>query len=351
MRIVLIALIALQTSCSSIVTRDRRPASTAGSDFDVHIHLKFDQKASPVDTAIEELLQIPVKKGLVLSPAYLIDPRIPQWGGEERRHEYNQLTSNVIKDSNRFLGLCGGSYMWPDADKIFARCLKLPRMVGLKFRFFQYGLTFLDQVNDPKIRNQLQKIFELNWKKTKIVLVHMPNEAYWTASENKNSGKSLSVEAAHQRDLSSLEILLDLVVKYPRTDFILAHSLYEPSLVQASIDRFQGIIPDNLWIDLSTAFAATTNTVAIGEIEENSRKLVETWRKFGMNRILFGSDVTAGGRNRSLQLSSFGNVIGLHEFWNEQVSFVVNSPHLTSAEVEMIMKTNAIRFFSKVDPN
>ena len=67
-------------------------------------------------------------------------------------------------------------------------------------------------------------------------------------------------------------------------EFIIAHSFYSPDMVALVSDKR----PSNLWIEISTV---TTNMLPHDQEEQKSfNNYVESWRKFGFDRILFGSD-------------------------------------------------------------
>lgn len=253
--------------------------------FDTHVHISFDDATNPVENQLNSFLKSFSGRAFLLSGAYHIDPRIPEWGDSSTRTEINRKTSLVVqKYSDRFWGLCGLNYMWPDSDLNLSECLNMPGMIGAKIRLVQYGTSFLDQFSEQQIRENVRQAIFINRSKLKVVLIHLTNEAHWAKLAGKDEAKALA------RDIESLNKFLDLVEEFPNVQFILAHSLYSPDLFRAMIARLNNKAPDNLWMDLSHILVSVDS-------KTDKETIISLATNFNLNHVLYGSDVDIGGSN------------------------------------------------------
>jgi predicted TIM-barrel fold metal-dependent hydrolase len=196
-----------------------------------------------------------VKMAFLISPSFHIDQHaysksIPEW---RRDLKYvpvmNKRVSDIIQKSpGKYIGLCGFNAEWePDfSSQAVSSCMKLPGMKGLKIH------SYLGLVTSPEKQKTLKTILDHNFKKG-------PGVILW-----------------HLKEESELDFLLSLLKDYPETKFVIAHSMYDPALVNKILEKekSEGRF-NNLYLETSAA---------------DPSKMKKSWSDFGMDRILYGSD-------------------------------------------------------------
>lgn len=170
----------------------------------------------------------------------------------------------VIKSKGRLIGLCGLNYEW-DLDKMKKRlhyCLNLPGMKGVKIH--AHAHNDVDFLKSLIAQQNLASIFEEIEKYNPAILWHL----HPTLPENCNS--------ASDCDFNEITFIYNLAKKHNRIQFILAHSMYD----ERYIDFLRGLeIIDKT--RLANLYLETSAT---------EYDLVSAWRRFGLDRVLFGSD-------------------------------------------------------------
>lgn len=319
------------SACASAPSKSRQPAFQARIPFDAHVHVNYLEPNYPAEKAIQFYLQSGAEKSLLLSQGYLFDPRFLAWGGKEKRDLSDQLTSKLATaHPARFAGLCGFGYMWDGGAQALAKCLQLPAMIGAKVRM-QTG----DQLTMAEAQKNFLKALELNQNKLKVVLIHMPNEA---------SGDQVNDPRAMHEDLKSLELLLTQVEKYPRTQFVLAHSLYDPRLLEHLTEKYRAGIPENLWIEASGSLSPRSNSESMEHLKASRKKIVAAWREIGIRKILFGSDISLGGKMRSNSFEKFGEIVQVEESWADAQRNFIEDSGLKQEELTLILRENSRNF-------
>lgn len=171
------------------------------------------------------------------------------------------------KYRGRFIGLCGFNYSWETeiAKERIKQCINLPGMKGLKIHFHaQDDKQLLDKSSAQETVTQV--LLGLKDKKA-VVLWHLK------ADISESCGKG-DIQACSQTDIG---FLYQQAKKNSNLTFIVAHSMYEASAIEVlmNLEKRDGVRLSNLYLETS---------------ESAHDKLLSTWRSFGIDRILYGSD-------------------------------------------------------------
>ncbi|MCB0363955.1 MAG: hypothetical protein H6624_13050 [Bdellovibrionaceae bacterium] len=322
------------------------------ASLDTHVHLNFEPAEAQVEKLKASGILERVDHLLLISPSYLITSGYsPSGDWQKDRQLGDRITSEVVgllKD--RATGLCGGNLLWPDLDSYLNDCLNLPGMKGLKLRNESnpYEQFTRDQVSFTNIQNTegLSRALAKAGDKAKFVLIHLnlPFFQYRdelledfieydamieiTESEDEDiDGKKR--EAIRQQALASegfrhiaqeneiteiqnaaeLQAVLPIVKKFSRVQFIFAHGANDWRNLKMINDLEAGSRLANLWIESSTTFRAVSIVAsallpASPIVKSLRAPSFSEWNRFGVHRILFGSDFSVEkyrpGRNLSL---------------------------------------------------
>ena len=226
----------------------------APTGVDCHMHLSSD--ASPQSqrqTLLEALDQAGLSHGCVLSQGSHVAP-----GCEDRRCEaqraftesQNDTALAIAGDSEgRLLPFCSVPVSAAFAADEVDRCGRNGAR-GLKLHLVNEGISMLSSAN-AGTHQSLSDVFQRAGTHSMPVLVHVAME-----------------------DSREVEALFELTARNPQTTVIAAHQI-APQI--ALLPR----APSNLWIEIS---GLTHAPVEAGGF------FVPTWRAFGMDRVLLGSD-------------------------------------------------------------
>ena len=258
---ILLSLIVAVSTVSAAETRDY-------TFLDTHVHVEFSPsgESGKYLEAYHELGF--AKKAILISPSYNVKSENKFMNDLETALLADRKTSELTQQSpDRLVGLCGLRWKFNGADSVAKKCLELPGMKGVKLRYFPTESMV------PSIQ-MITKVLT-DTAHVKIVLMHFP----------------LSIESVEGRplntnDLQNIEELTKLAKKFPSTNWIMAHSFYSPELVSAIAKKGLG----NIWLEPSTlvSFLPRENAARILRLNQYA----EAWRKFGIERILFGSDAS-----------------------------------------------------------
>jgi predicted TIM-barrel fold metal-dependent hydrolase len=122
--------------------------------------------------------------------------------------------------------------------------------------------------------------------------------------------------------------LYRLAQKHPGITFLFAHSMYSSAALRSwhQWELHDGKTLNNVWIEISTFYQNV-----IGQLYPD---LTDAWREFGLNRILFGSDLAANYQNAD-------EVTRL-------IEAVQNSDQLTLTEKRGILNDNGKRLLKNL---
>ena len=279
----------LATSLLVLTTAAQLSAAQGPPVVDHHQHL-FSPAMAPLikspEISAEDLIRrldsAGIQRAVVLSMAY-------QYGSPSRtvddeyakvRAENDWTAAQVAAHPDRLVGFCGVNPLKPYAVEEVERCAKDRYLrTGLKLHFGNSDV----QLDVPEQVAQLKRVFAAANAHHMAIVVHMranygrkrpygEKEARVFLEQVVPSAPDVVVQVAHLAGSGGGED--------PPADSalaFLAHAMHE----HAPGTR-------NLWFDV-TAVANDPGSLAHG------RALVGWMREIGMDRLLFGSDATAGG--------------------------------------------------------
>ena len=186
------------------------------------------------------------------------DPILETWQFQPKYIPIMDKRISHITQENpgRFIGLCGLNYTWKPADAVkrVGDCLNLPGMKGIKMHSF----STTDEL--PLRVERVESVIDATLKKVKdkkpIVLWHIK-----------------PTEENHKE----IDILFEMALKYHSIKFVIAHSMYSPKSIEylLFLEKKHGKKLENLFLETSAA---------------DPKKLKDSWIKFGLDRVLYGSD-------------------------------------------------------------
>lgn len=280
----------------------------------------------------------------MLSPSYSVSHEAFEKSDELIERLDNETASLVQKYPDKLIGLCGVSIYHSDLDKVVANCLQHKGMRGLKIR--------LGEVDDTKeIEVFFNKVSLLADKyRVQIVLIHMPHECGYIRQFQSVHSKG-EIAEIHKRDLINFNNFLKLVNQRKNTQFVIAHSAYSPQIISVLAGKIRRQSINNLWIETSTAFSSM---VPYDAKEPNGMSTFEayvnSWREFGVERIIFGSDIMVGDGLDSLFGASgddysVENAVG---FFTKQKQLILENRFLTDGEKQKILYSNSLRLLNLI---
>jgi len=223
-----------------------------------------------------------IRRAVVLSMAY-------QYGSPSRtvedeyakvRAENDWTAAQVAAHPDRLVGFCGVNPLKDYALEEIARCAKDPHLrTGLKLHFGNSDV----QLDRPDHVAQLQRVFAAANAHRMAIVVHM----------RANYGRNRPYGAREAR------IFLEQVVpSAPDVVVQVAHLAGSGGGADAPADKALAFLAHamrshapgtrHLWFDVT----AVANYV---ERPARGREIVQRIREIGVDRILYGSDATAGG--------------------------------------------------------
>lgn len=275
-----------------------------GSQFiDFHIHPSISSSVVRCSDCVKTFDSISKSKflvnGLVISPTYSLLP----WNNLSiaEIHHVNERISQKITENTHLLGLCGVPIHRTDFFEIADLCINLPKMAGFKIRNISLSVRpFEDQLNpkDPEfnsdeyieaISKKFEKILELANKKHALVLVHF-DQGLPPSSPSEVKGRLTG-------NLDTTKKLLDLAVKFPNAKLIIAHSgIY--SFIGVNGLKYIGQFFQKHKNILRNVYLEISATIEMANPQSSDRlkaenEIVNAWRVFDTNYILFGSDYPA----------------------------------------------------------
>ncbi len=247
--------------------------------LDTHVHYKPYDYYHEHDGAQLFLSQNKFKTALLISPSFHINPLIekidPQyfWMKDLTQREIldKQTIQIVQKNPDRFLGLCGYNINWPDAEIYLKRCLSQQGMVGIKI----HTENTQSRLQDPAVLSKFQNLFASIENSHPVVLWHIASGLNFSRTNRLDFASEFKKEAA---------VLTQLIRRFQKITFVMAHALYINEGLQAikDIEQQDGRL-NNLYLEISTRW----QNIAL----DFDDLTVTDWRKFGFERIIFGSDL------------------------------------------------------------
>lgn len=223
---------------------------------DAHVHmpsaLNFPERPVTVEQLIESMDLSGIDKAFVLSSAYSLNNPI----AAQFENEY--VSKGVRKYPSRLFGFCGIYPIVEWAVDEVKRC-QSRGMVGMKIHTNASGMNLSSEDTLKSLRSVFELANEYHW----IVLIH---SGQWSIRDFMN--------------------FIFLTNNYPQAKFILGHGLFEGFRNLVLMDAARKEAPEigkNLFLEVSglAPFYAESPDAA---------SLLWHLRKFGMDRVLFGSD-------------------------------------------------------------
>ncbi len=230
-------------------------------------------KAQTAEEYIDELNAAGVKRGVILSTAFVFDGGT----GESRPDEYekvkaenNWIAEQVARFPDRFVGFCSFNPLKDHALAELSRCAKTPQFKGLKLHFENSGVD----LRKPDHLEKIRRVFKAANDARLPIVAHIPT------FETRKS------EAAASE--SSMIFLNQVLPIAPDIEIQLAHLAGSGSFDPVNVAAFT-VFADaisssdkrtkNLYFDL----AEVSN-------KEAAARLVKAMRTIGLKRFLFASD-------------------------------------------------------------
>lgn len=281
-----------------------RAAEIARYPLDSHVH--FNYPDSPQSGTANFLKMNRFQRAILISPTYGIwrsrqtDPEF-QWVRNEKLIPLinKQVSDATVANAGRFIGACGLTLHWENPVQKLVPCLNLPNMKGIKIHSEDSNMS----IDSVKNFRRMDQIFLTVESKRPFVLWHINPE----------------------REVAAL---YKLAKKHPKITFLIAHSMYSAQALQDwhAMEVKDGRRLNNVWIEISTYYQN-----AAGALFED---VTVGWRAFGMDRVLFGSDLAA----------DFFSAEDAEAF----LQIILTTDQLSDAEREMILDRNGRRFLSAI---
>jgi len=223
--------------------------------------------------------QAGIRRGVVLSMGYsFADERKKLPNPDLQTSEENDWTSKqMVASHGRLIGFCGVNPLRDAALAEVDRCLRLPRMVGIKLHFGNSGVS----LQNPQHLSRLKQLFALANARRAPIVVHL----------RTRTDKPYTPEEARLFLKELLPVAPDIVVQ-------VAHMAdsgpgFRPE-GQAAFDVFASAIERgdprtrNLYFD-------ECSIPWVDSPAEESAAIARAIRRVGVKRIFFGSDMFTGG--------------------------------------------------------
>lgn len=303
-----LATISLLGGCA---TNPRAVPTRAAPVVDYHQHLVSAAFAPIVrlperDGAalIRELDAAGIDRAVVLSMGYSYGDERKKLDDPDRltRNENDWTSSEVAKNPSRLIGFCSANPLRPAALQELERCLGLPRMTGIKLHLGNAGIS----LRDPAHLARIQEVFALAQRRRAPVLAHM----------RARGGTNYGAEDA--------QIFLDKLVPLARDiEIVVAHlGASSPGYPQQN-DEVMAVFAAaegrkdprmaNLYFDVAANITADM-TPAAAALAAQRMRLV------GMQRVLYGSDLTPPGGSISKGWEIFRTTLPLTALELQQIA-------------------------------
>jgi len=277
--------VSLVAGCATTPVAGRLP-TRAAPIVDYHQHLVSPgwapiAKLPERDGAalIKELDAAGIDRAVVLSVGYSFADERKKLEDPDRltRGENDWTSAEVAKNPRRLIGFCSSNPLRPAGVQELERCLGLPGMTGIKLHFGNVGLSLRDSSHLAR----MQEVFALAQRRRAPVLAHM----------RARGGTNYGAEDA--------QILLDKLVPLARDiEIIIAHLGASSPGYPAQNDEVMAVFAAaaerkdprmaNLYFDVAANITAEM-TPAVAALA------AQRMRQVGMQRVLYGSDLTPPG--------------------------------------------------------
>lgn len=233
---------------------------------------------------LAELDAAGIERAIVLSVAYSYgDERKALANPDALTRAENDWTSAEVNQSRgRLIGFCSANPLRPAALEEIDRCLAMPGMIGIKLHLGNAGIS----LRNPDHLRTMQEVFALAERRRAPVLVHM----------RARGGIDYGAEDARL-------FLAQVVPHAPSVEIVVAHLGASSPGYPAQNDEVMAVFGAaaerndpamrNLYFDPAANITADLSA-------EDAALAVRRMRQVGVDRILYGSDLSPpGGSIRS----------------------------------------------------
>ena len=259
----------------------KRPGATWQIATEIFTVIPPPQYGKPIlaGQLVEELDDAGIKRGVVLSTAY--------WYGAPRHKFSNAVAEPKVRADNdwtvaqvarypdRLVAFCGVPALADYAAAEIARCAKLPHVRGIKTHFANARVD----LKNPEHVAKLRRFFEAANANRLAVVAHVRTVGQWTPELARivleqilPAAPDIPIQIAHMGSAggepdSATAVFADAIVaKDPRVK-----NLY--------FDITQSVLPDG------------------SQSQEQLARMADVFRRIGLQRIFFGTDMTGPGGN------------------------------------------------------
>jgi predicted TIM-barrel fold metal-dependent hydrolase len=278
-------LLPILAACASAPAGDQG-AERAAPFVDYHQHLvsaPFEPlvKLPQRDAAalVRELDEAGIEKAVVLSVGYSFADERKKLPDPDRltREENDWTSAQVSRYPTRLIGFCSANYLRDAALQEIERCLRLPGMTGIKIHVGNNGISFRDNAH----LQRLQGVFALAQKQRSPILIHMRPRG----GANYGGG--------------DVQTFLDRVVSVaPNVEVVVAHLGTSGPGYGEQTDEIMaafGAAAQRNDARLRNVYFEVASNVTEETTTEEAALIASRLRAVGIDRILYGSDLSASG--------------------------------------------------------
>lgn len=231
------------------------------------------------DQLVEELDDAGIRRGVVLSTGYWYgNPRHRFSNAEaesKTRADNDWTVAQVSRYPGRLVAFCGVATLADYAAAEIARCARLPHVKGIKTHFANAAVD----LRNPEHVAKVKRFFQAANANRMPVVAHVRTRGQWSPALARivleqilPAAPDVPIQIAHMGSAggepdSATAVFADAIVaKDPR-----ARNLY--------LDITQSVLPDD------------------SQSKEQLARMADVFRRIGLERILFGTDMTGPGGN------------------------------------------------------
>jgi predicted TIM-barrel fold metal-dependent hydrolase len=225
------------------------------------------------EKVVAQLDDAGIKRAAVLSVAYWYGSPFGRRVDDEYakvRAENDWVASEVARYPTRLVGFCSFNPLKNYALEELERCSRNPSFRGIKLHFGNSGV----ELTHPEDAQRVARVFRAANEHRLAIVAHM-----WTSPEYEETGGN-----------DARVFLATLLPEAPDVTVQIAHMAGGGRATDSALAVFAGAIAahdprtNNLYFDVATLTA--------GETREGLQRDAMRMRQIGLNRILFGSDLS-----------------------------------------------------------
>jgi predicted TIM-barrel fold metal-dependent hydrolase len=215
--------------------------------------------------------------GMLITNTYVVSSK-PQPSAPERV-ALNKQYADILErhpHASHYKILCGVPFQRDDAEEVAAGCLPIPRVRGLKLRNFN--------IQSAEDSRKFEALVKLANGYGALILAHfapLPSQG-----EDPNS-----------KNLEETQKLVTIMDRFPRAILVIAHSgtgsFVGPAQYAWIGDHYRqnpGTVR-NIYIETSDSFDSADR----GTVREDAETWIRSWKPFGLDRVVYGSDYPSMG--------------------------------------------------------